>query len=112
MSSRELIGEPLTDIKRTWLAVCKKAGLAKEVEKRTRDGKLVQDKEGKLIIVWKTTIRIHDLRHASASVFTSKGFRCRSSAPYSATHSRRRPPGMPICSMIHCEPRRSVPLLV
>ena len=66
-------GEPLTDIKRTWLAVCKKAGLAKEVEQRTRDGKLVKDADGKPIMVWKTTVRIHDLRHTYASVLASEG---------------------------------------
>jgi integrase len=66
-------GEPLTDIKRTWLTVCKKAGLAKEVEQRTRAGKLVKDKDGKPIMVWKTTVRIHDLRHTYASVLASEG---------------------------------------
>jgi integrase len=66
-------GEPLTDIKRTWLAVCKKAGLAKEAAQRTRGGKLVKDKDGEPIMVWKTTVRIHDLRHTYASVLASEG---------------------------------------
>lgn len=66
-------GEPLTDIKRTWLAVCKKAGLAKEAEQRTRYGKVVKDKERKPILVWKNTVRIHDLRHTYASVLASEG---------------------------------------
>ena len=65
--------KPLADIKRTWLAVCRKAGLAKEVEKRTRAGKLVKDREGNPILVWKTTVRIHDLRHTYASILASKG---------------------------------------
>lgn len=66
-------GEPLTDIKRTWLTVCKKAGLAKKVERRTRDGKLKKDKHGKPVMVWKATVRIHDLRHSYASVLASEG---------------------------------------
>jgi integrase len=66
-------GEPLIDIKRTWLTVCKKAGLAKEVEQCTRDGKVIKEKDGKPIIVWKATVRIHDLRHTYASVLASEG---------------------------------------
>jgi len=66
-------GEPLTDIKRTWLAVCKEAGLASQAEQRRRDGRLLRDSNGKPLIVWKATVRIHDLRHTYASILVSEG---------------------------------------
>ena len=66
-------GKPLTDIKRTWLAVCKKAGLAVEVEGRTRGGKPLKSTDGKPIVVSKATARIHDLRHTYASILASEG---------------------------------------
>jgi len=66
-------GNPLTDIKRTWLAVCRKAGLAEQIEKRTRDGKPVKTVEGKTVMTWRATARIHDLRHTYASILASEG---------------------------------------
>jgi integrase len=33
------VGRALTDVKRTWLAVCRKAGLSEQTNKRGRDGK-------------------------------------------------------------------------
>ncbi len=66
-------GEPLTEIKRVWAAVCKKAGLAVEVEKRTEAGKPVKDDEGKPVMVWQSTVRVHDLRHTYASILASSG---------------------------------------
>jgi integrase len=67
-------GKPITDIKRTWLSVCRKAGLAEQVEKRTRDGKVVvRTDKGELAIVWHATARVHDLRHTYASILASHG---------------------------------------
>lgn len=63
---------PLVEIKRTWLAVCVKAGLAKQVAKLV-DGKPVKDKDGKLVMVWQSTVRLHDLRHSYASILASSG---------------------------------------
>ena len=66
-------GRPLTDIKRTWVSVCRKAGLAQEVEKKNRDGKVVKGKDGKPVMVWQPTVRIHDIRHCFASILVSAG---------------------------------------
>jgi integrase len=66
-------GNPLTDIKRTWVSVCRKAGLAQEVEKKNRDGKIVKGKDGKPVMVWQPTVRIHDIRHSFASILVSAG---------------------------------------
>jgi integrase len=66
-------GKPLTDVKRTWLAVCRRAGLAEQTEKRTRDGKIVKTADNKPVMTWRTTVRIHDLRHTYASVLASQG---------------------------------------
>ena len=66
-------GQPLTDIKRTWGAVCRKAGLAVEVEKKNRAGKVVKGKHGRPVMVWKPTVRVHDIRHSFASILVSAG---------------------------------------
>jgi integrase len=66
-------GKPLTDVKRTWLAVCRRAGLAEQTERRTRDGKLVKTADNKPVMTWRSTVRIHDLRHTYASVLASQG---------------------------------------
>lgn len=66
-------GKPLTDIKRTWVSVCCKAGLATQVHKRGRNGRLVKDKIGKPVLIWQPTVRIHDLRHSFASILVSAG---------------------------------------
>jgi integrase len=66
-------GKPLSDIKRTWISVCRKAGLAERVKKRGRDGKAMKDKNGKPIMIWKPNVRIHDLRHSFASILVSAG---------------------------------------
>lgn len=64
---------PLTDIKRSWESVCVKAGLAVQVPKRNRQGKVMKDKDGKTILTWKPNVRIHDLRHSFASLLVSGG---------------------------------------
>lgn len=66
-------GKPLTDIKRTWHSVCCKAGLAKQIEKEGRDGKIIKDKNGEPVMIWQPTVRIHDLRHSFASILVSAG---------------------------------------
>jgi integrase len=65
--------KPMTDIKRTWASVCRKAGLAVQVEKKGRDGKIMQGKDGKPAMVWQPSVRIHDLRHSFASILVSAG---------------------------------------
>jgi integrase len=66
-------GRPLTDIKRTWLTVCREAGLAERAPRRTRNGKVFHGKDGQLQMTWRTTARIHDLRHTYASILASEG---------------------------------------
>jgi integrase len=66
-------GKPITDIKRTWLSVCRKAGLAEQVEQRTREGKVIRNDKGEPAMVWRTTARVHDLRHTYASILASHG---------------------------------------
>ena len=66
-------GKPLSDVKRTWLSVCRQAGLAEPGPKRTRSGKLVPSKDGKRQMAWHATARLHDLRHTYASVLASQG---------------------------------------
>jgi integrase len=68
-----LSGKPLSDIKRSWLSICRKAGLAEKVEKRGRDGKPLKTKDGEPIMHWRTTVRVHDLRHSFASILVSAG---------------------------------------
>lgn len=65
--------KPLGDIKRTWASVCRRAGLATQVEKMGRDRKIVKGKDGKPKLVWQPTVRIHDLRHSFASILVSAG---------------------------------------
>jgi integrase len=66
-------GKPLTDIKRTWFSVCKKAGLVEKIEKKTRDGKPVRARNGKPIMIEQPNVRLHDLRHSFASILVSGG---------------------------------------
>ena len=66
-------GNHLTDIKRTWLAVCRTAGLAEQVPARTRTGSIVGLEHGRPQMMWRATARIHDLRHTYASILASQG---------------------------------------
>ena len=66
-------GGPLTDIKRTWLSVCRDAGLSEKVEQRIRAGKPASTIQGEPAITWRTTARLHDLRHTYASILASDG---------------------------------------
>jgi len=65
--------EPLTEIKRVWLSLCRAAGLAVRVPKLTPAGKPVKDGRGEPVMVWQSTVRIHDLRHTYASILASSG---------------------------------------
>ena len=64
--------KPLTDIKRTWLSVCRKAGLADQVSE-SRTGKRGHTKAGKPVPIYRTTVRLHDLRHTFAAILASEG---------------------------------------
>jgi integrase len=66
-------GKPLTDIKRTWGSVCRKAGLAEQFEKKGRNGNVVKTKDGRPVMVWQPTVRVHDIRHSFASILVSAG---------------------------------------
>jgi integrase len=66
-------GKPLSDVKRTWFSLCRKAGLAEQGPKRTRDGAFVLGKDGMRQLAWRATARLHDLRHTYASVLASQG---------------------------------------
>ena len=66
-------GKPLSDVKRTWATVCRKAGLATQEPKRTRSGKTTLGKDGKPLLIWRPTTRLHDLRHTYASILASEG---------------------------------------
>lgn len=58
-------GRPLTTIKHSWAAVCRKAGLGAMVETKNKAGRTVK--------VWQSDARIHDLRHTYASILASHG---------------------------------------
>jgi integrase len=66
-------GRPLTDIKRTWLSVCRKAGLAEKIAETNRNGKPLKTKHGVPAMKWRATVRLHDLRHSFASILVSAG---------------------------------------
>jgi integrase len=66
-------GKPLTDIKRTWLSVCRKAGLVETVQKKDRAGKPVTGRSGKPITIEQPNVRLHDIRHSFASILVSGG---------------------------------------
>ena len=66
-------GKPLTDVKRSWTSICRKAGLAVQVQKVGRNGRPAKGKDGKPALVWQPNVRIHDLRHSFASILVSAG---------------------------------------
>lgn len=67
----------IVDIKTAWARICRDAGLSVRVEKRDRAGNVVLHKKGKNkgqpVMIWKSTVRIHDLRHSFASVLAGSG---------------------------------------
>ena len=66
-------GRHVTDIKKGWLALCKAAALTETVEKTDRNGKPILGKDGKPVLIERSTLRRHDLRHSYASVLVSAG---------------------------------------
>jgi integrase len=68
-----LNGKPLTEIKRTWVSVCRKASLLSQRPKKDRHGKPVKDENGNPVMTDWPNVRIHDLRHSFASILVSAG---------------------------------------
>jgi integrase len=66
-------GKPLTDIKHFWAAICRTAGLSVQVEKTDDKGKAIKDDKGEPVMIWQSTVRIHDLRHTHASILVNLG---------------------------------------
>ncbi len=66
-------GGPLTDVKRTWLSVCRQAGLAIQMPGRVKNGNGISRKDDGPVLAWRTTVRLHDLRHTYASILASEG---------------------------------------
>lgn len=66
-------GKPLQEIKRAWLSICRSAGLATRVEMTDAKGKVVKGADGQPVMVWQSSVRIHDLRHTYASILASAG---------------------------------------
>jgi len=64
---------PLTDVKRTLLAICRTAGLAVEEAASDEAGEPMLDPDGRPITIWRSTVRLHDLRHTYASILASRG---------------------------------------
>ena len=64
--------KPLQDVKHFWAAVCQKAGLGQYVEKLDVASKVITRNE-KPVMVWRSSARIHDLRHTYASILASAG---------------------------------------
>lgn len=65
---------PITTIKTAWSKICRDAGLSNLVEKRDRGGELILNpKTGEPVMVWKSAVRLHDLRHTFASALASGG---------------------------------------
>ena len=63
----------LTDIKRTWISVCQKAGLGEWQAKTDSAEKPLKDQSGAAAMVWRNDTRVHDLRHTFASILASSG---------------------------------------
>jgi integrase len=66
-------GKPLTDVKRTWVSVCRTAGLGAEVPLTDAKGKPIFDRKGNRKTEFQPDVRIHDIRHSFASILVSAG---------------------------------------
>jgi integrase len=64
---------PIQEPKRAWRSICRQAGLGEFVQKFDVKGKPVKGADGKPLMVWQSTVRIHDLRHTYASILASAG---------------------------------------
>jgi integrase len=62
----------LTEIKKSWVALCEAASLGESVPKM-ESGKPVVDKDSNPVTMFRPSVRIHDLRHTYASVLASAG---------------------------------------
>ena len=58
---------PRADLKRPWEAIARAAGFFEQVPAVDEGGKAVVDKNGKPVMVERSTVRLHDLRHSFAS---------------------------------------------
>jgi integrase len=67
------LDRPLTDIKRSWVSVCRAAGLAELSPKVDQKGRPALNRGGNPIMEWRPTVRLHDLRHTYASLLASRG---------------------------------------
>lgn len=67
------MGKPLTEIKRTWVSVCRRAGLGAAVPVLDTKDKPIRERRGKPKTVCKPNVRIHDIRHSFASILVSAG---------------------------------------
>jgi integrase len=65
--------QPIQEIRRTWITVCRAAGLTEKIPKKNRAGKPMKDKAGQIITIDWPSVRIHDLRHSFASILVSAG---------------------------------------
>jgi integrase len=66
--------KPAAALRRAWPAICKSAGLAERVELIDKSsGKPVKTASGAPVMVWKSTLRVHDLRHSHASILVGAG---------------------------------------
>jgi integrase len=68
-----LKGRPLQEPKRAWLSICVHAGLAEKVQKVDAKGKPIRNAKGESVMIWQSTVRLHDLRHTYASILASAG---------------------------------------
>jgi integrase len=97
-------GRPITDLKRTWLSVCRAAGLAERTKKRARDGSVVKTEDGEPVTVWRATARIHDLRHTYASILASHGLSLPIIGALLGHTQPQTRPATRICWTIRCAP--------
>lgn len=65
--------KPIQEIRRTWVAVCKAAGLTDKIPVKDKNGKAMKDKDGNPVMTDWPNVRIHDLRHSFASILVSAG---------------------------------------
>ena len=65
--------QPIQEIRRTWLSVCKTAGLTRQIPKKNKQGKIVKNDKGETVMTDWPNVRLHDLRHSFASILVSSG---------------------------------------
>lgn len=65
--------QPMQEIRRSWVAVCKMAGLTRQIPKKNKQGKIVKNDKGEPVMTDWPNVRLHDLRHSFASILVSSG---------------------------------------